>query len=254
MTTTSTTAPAGMHTITPHIVVRDAAAASEWYQRALGAVESARLPLPNGRLMYVEFRIGDSSVMAADEFPEFGIVSPLALGGTAVVLHVFSDDVDSMWQQAVEAGAEVRSPSQISSGAAARARSSTRSGTDGTSPSTCATFHRMSWPQLRPRCSHDSTVRHLLQRYRHRPSSRRGARRRHDGRDGERVTIDASGVGVQHINAFMCVTCGTQFAPSADPPDACPICLDERQYKAHGGQQWATLEALRHDHAARVEE
>jgi uncharacterized glyoxalase superfamily protein PhnB len=99
-----------MHTITPHIVVRDAAAASEWYQRALGAVELARLPLPNGRLMYVEIRIGDSSVMAADEFPEFGIVSPLALGGTAVVLHVFGDDVESAWEQAVEAGAEVLQP------------------------------------------------------------------------------------------------------------------------------------------------
>ena len=99
-----------MHTITPHIVVRDAAAASDWYRRALGAVELARLPLPNGRLMYVEFRIGDTSVMAADEFPEFGIVSPLALGGTAVVLHVLIDDVDSAWQQAVDAGAEILQP------------------------------------------------------------------------------------------------------------------------------------------------
>jgi uncharacterized glyoxalase superfamily protein PhnB len=60
--------------------------------------------------MYVEIRIGDSSVMAADEFPEYGIVSPLTLGGTAVVLHVFSDDVESAWEQAVDAGAEVLQP------------------------------------------------------------------------------------------------------------------------------------------------
>jgi PhnB protein len=102
--------PAGMHTITPHIVVRDAVAASEWYQRALGAAERDRLPLPNGKVMYAEVWFGDSPVMVADEFPEFGILSPLTLGGTAVVLHIFTEDVDSAWQRAVDAGAEVAVP------------------------------------------------------------------------------------------------------------------------------------------------
>jgi uncharacterized glyoxalase superfamily protein PhnB len=101
-----------MHTITPHIVVRDAGAASDWYQRALGALEQTRLPLPSGKLMYVELRFGDSPVMVADEFPEFGILSPLAIGGTAVVLHLSTDDVDRAWQRAVEAGAEVLQPLQ----------------------------------------------------------------------------------------------------------------------------------------------
>ena len=99
-------------TITPHIVVRDAAAASEWYQRALGAVERDRLPLPNGKTMYVELRFGEARVMAADEFPDFGILSPLDLGGTAVVLHLECEDVDSAWRTAVDAGAEVLSPLQ----------------------------------------------------------------------------------------------------------------------------------------------
>ena len=99
-------------TITPHIVVRDASAASEWYQRALGAEERDRLPLPNGKVMYVELRFGDSPVMAADEFPEFGVVSPLGIGGTAVVLHLLTEDVDALWQRAVDAGAEVLSPLQ----------------------------------------------------------------------------------------------------------------------------------------------
>jgi PhnB protein len=102
--------PAGMHTITPHIVVRDAIAASEWYQRALGAEERDRLPLPNGRLMYAELRFGDSPVMVADEFPDLGILSPLTLGGTAVVLHIFTESVDSAWQRAVDAGAVVLAP------------------------------------------------------------------------------------------------------------------------------------------------
>jgi uncharacterized glyoxalase superfamily protein PhnB len=99
-------------TITPHIVVNDANAASEWYQRALGAVESDRLALPDRKLMYVELRFGQSPVMVADEFPNFGILSPLNLGGTAVVLHLECDDVDTAWQTAVEAGAEVLSPLQ----------------------------------------------------------------------------------------------------------------------------------------------
>jgi PhnB protein len=104
--------PAGLHTITPHIVVRDAIAASDWYQRALGAEERDRLPLPNGKVMYVELWFGDSPVMVADEFPELEILSPLAIGGTPVVLHVFTDNVDSAWQRAVEAGAVVVRPLQ----------------------------------------------------------------------------------------------------------------------------------------------
>jgi PhnB protein len=100
------------NTITPHIVVRDASAASDWYATALGAKEVDRLPLPNGKVMYVELRFGDSTVNVADEFPDFGILSPLAIGGTAVVLHMEVDDVDAAWERAVDAGAEVAQPLQ----------------------------------------------------------------------------------------------------------------------------------------------
>jgi PhnB protein len=48
--------------------------------------------------------------MLADEFPELGVLSPLAIGGTATVLHLRVDDVDAVWQRAVDAGAEVRQP------------------------------------------------------------------------------------------------------------------------------------------------
>src|SRR5215216_3556680 len=99
-------------TITPHIVVENASAASEWYQGALGALERDRLPLPGGKVMYVELRFGDAPVMVADEFPDFGILSPRSLGGTAVVLHLACDDVEHAWQRAVDAGAEVLSPLQ----------------------------------------------------------------------------------------------------------------------------------------------
>lgn len=100
------------HTITPHIVVRDAATASEWYQRALGAEERGRIPVPGGKYVQIELRFGDSTVMIADEFPELGVISPLTLGGTYGALTIDTDDVDSLWQQALDAGAEVFQPLQ----------------------------------------------------------------------------------------------------------------------------------------------
>jgi PhnB protein len=102
--------PAGMHTITPHIVVGDAAAAAGWYKQILGAEERNRIEVPGGKLMQVELRFGDSAVMLADEFPEAGVLSPLSIGGTATVLHLYTDDVDAIWNRALDAGAEVRQP------------------------------------------------------------------------------------------------------------------------------------------------
>ena len=96
--------------ITPHIVVRDAARAGEWYARAFGAEEQGRIEVPGGKLMQLELRFPEATVMLADEFPELGVVSPQTLGGTATVLHLVVDDVDAVWQRAVDAGAEVRQP------------------------------------------------------------------------------------------------------------------------------------------------
>jgi PhnB protein len=96
--------------ITPHLVVRDAARAADWYTRALGAEELGRIEVPGGKLMQVELRLGDATVMLADEFPDLGVVSPLALGGTATVLHLSTGDAAALWQRAVAAGAEIRQP------------------------------------------------------------------------------------------------------------------------------------------------
>ena len=103
-----------MHTITPHVVVRDAARAVDWYTDVLGAEERLRIPVPDGRLMSVELRFGDSTVMLADEFPEMGIVSPQTLGGTYMALHLMVEDVEGVWQRALDAGAEVFRPLQDS--------------------------------------------------------------------------------------------------------------------------------------------
>ena len=112
MTESIAKAPEGMHTITPHIVVSDAAAATDWYKQVLGAEERSRIEVPLGKLMQVELWLGDSAVMLADEFPELGVLSPLSVGGTATVLHLYTNDVDALWKHAVDAGADVRQPLQ----------------------------------------------------------------------------------------------------------------------------------------------
>ena len=68
--------PEGIHTITPHIVVREAGRAAEWYKQALGAEERSRIPVPGGKFMQIELWFGDLAVMIADEFPEAGVPVP----------------------------------------------------------------------------------------------------------------------------------------------------------------------------------
>jgi PhnB protein len=96
--------------VTAHIVVPDAAAAAAWYEKAFGARERSRVPLPGGVVMSVEISFGDSVVHVGSEFPAFGIVSALRLGGTATVLQIDTDDADKLWQRAVGAGAQIRHP------------------------------------------------------------------------------------------------------------------------------------------------
>jgi uncharacterized glyoxalase superfamily protein PhnB len=94
------------HTVTPHIVVRDAGAASAWYQRALGAEERGRIPVPGGRFMQIELRFGESTAMIADEFPELGVLSPRSVGGTVGALAIHTDDVDALWGAGSGGGSE----------------------------------------------------------------------------------------------------------------------------------------------------
>ena len=94
--------------VAAHIVVPDAAQASAWYARAFGARELSRVPLPGDRVMTVELAFGDSVVHVGSEFPEMGILSPLAIGGTATVLQIDTDDADGLWRRALDAGAEPR--------------------------------------------------------------------------------------------------------------------------------------------------
>ena len=102
--------PEGMHTVTPHLVCAGAADAIEFYKNAFGAVETARLPGPEGKIAHAMIRIGDSDVMLVDEFPEMGSVSPESLKGSPVTLHLYVDDVDATVERAVKAGAKIAMP------------------------------------------------------------------------------------------------------------------------------------------------
>jgi PhnB protein len=105
-----TPVPAGMHSVTPHLVCNGASDAIEFYKQAFGAVEAMRLPGPDGKLMHVMIRIGDSPVMLVDEFPDCGSVGPKSLNGSPVTLHLYVDDVDATVERAVAAGAKITMP------------------------------------------------------------------------------------------------------------------------------------------------
>jgi uncharacterized glyoxalase superfamily protein PhnB len=96
----------------PYLRVRAAAEAIVFYTRAFGAAELFRLTEPSGRIGHAELKLGESTLMLSDEFPGAGLLGPLALGGTSVALHLHVDDVDSLFAQAVGAGASVIRPLQ----------------------------------------------------------------------------------------------------------------------------------------------
>ena len=102
--------PKGYHTITPFMTVRDAARAIEFYKQAFGAKERGVMKGPEGKIMHAELVIGDSIIMLADEFPEFGSLSPQSTGGSGTGLHIYIEDVDSAFDRAVKAGATVEMP------------------------------------------------------------------------------------------------------------------------------------------------
>ncbi|HET9693242.1 MAG TPA: VOC family protein [Steroidobacteraceae bacterium] len=102
--------PEGMHSVTPHLVCDGAAAAIEFYQRALGATGAGTLLGPDGRVMHAQVRIGDSTVMLVDENRQYGMLGPKSLNGSPVTIHLYVDDVDAVYQRAVSAGAKAVMP------------------------------------------------------------------------------------------------------------------------------------------------
>lgn len=97
--------------LSPYLVCRNAASALEFYQAAFGAEEIFRMTDPaDGRIGHAEIRIAGALVMIADEYPDFGAISPDTLGGTAVTLHLATEDADAATARAEAAGALVLRP------------------------------------------------------------------------------------------------------------------------------------------------
>ena len=102
--------PDGMHSLTPHLICAGAADAIEFYKRAFKAIEQARLPGPDGKLMHAAVKIGDSTLMLVDANPQWGSFGPKSLKGSPVTIHLYVPDVDATVAQAVAAGAKVTMP------------------------------------------------------------------------------------------------------------------------------------------------
>ncbi len=104
--------PEGFRTITPHMVVRNAGEAMEFYKKAFGAEEVCRMNGPDGKsVMHAELKIGDSMLMLCDEWPQEPYCkSPQSLNGTSVTISLYVEDVDALYQRALDAGATTVMP------------------------------------------------------------------------------------------------------------------------------------------------
>ena len=102
--------PKGYRTVTPYLTVNDAARALDFYKRAFGAQETARMDGPNGKIAHAEIKIGDSMIMLSDEMPMSGSRSPQSLGGTTAGVMLYVENADTVFNQAVSAGAQVEAP------------------------------------------------------------------------------------------------------------------------------------------------
>jgi uncharacterized glyoxalase superfamily protein PhnB len=103
--------PEGFRTVTPHLVIKDAGKAIDFYKKAFGAEEIVRMPGPDGQsVMHAEIKIGDSVIMICEECPEYGAKSPLALNGTPVTIHLYVENADTAFNKAVKAGAKAEMP------------------------------------------------------------------------------------------------------------------------------------------------
>lgn len=102
--------PAGYRSVTPYLICRGAAQAIRFYEQAFEARERMRLAMPDGKIAHAELQIGDAVVMLADEAEAWGALGPQAIGGTPVSILVYVEDVDQVYQRALELGAKVIKP------------------------------------------------------------------------------------------------------------------------------------------------
>ncbi len=111
MTPKTNAIPEGYHTVTPYVIVKNAADAIAFYNKAFGATELMRMTDNSGKVQHAEIKIGDSRIMIVDEFTEYTVMrSPQSLGGSAMHIFLYVEDADTIFTQAMDAGAKELEP------------------------------------------------------------------------------------------------------------------------------------------------
>ncbi|MFY9912442.1 MAG: VOC family protein [Candidatus Sulfotelmatobacter sp.] len=106
--------PKDYNSITPYLIVNDAARAIDYYKKVFGATEVFRMPGPNGKIGHAELKIGNSHIMLADENPQVGQghTSATSIGASPVSLYVYLPDVDRVVEKAKAEGGKILKPVQ----------------------------------------------------------------------------------------------------------------------------------------------
>ncbi len=102
--------PPGYHTVTPYLIVKQAAKAIDFYKIAFGAIEVARIEYPKGSIRYAELKMGDSKIMLTEASLKRNMYSPQDLQGSPVFISLYVGDVDAMVKRAIAAGAKLLQP------------------------------------------------------------------------------------------------------------------------------------------------
>ena len=102
--------PKDYHSITPVLIVKNGDEAIEFYKKGFGVEERCRMKSPDGRVAHAELKLGDSVFMLSDEYPEMECHSPKTIGGSPVSMYLYVDDVDSVFNKAISAGAKSLDP------------------------------------------------------------------------------------------------------------------------------------------------
>ena len=102
--------PRGYRTVTPYLIIKDAASAIDYYKQAFKAKVLMCLSEPSGKVGHAEIKIGDSRIMLADEYPEMGSRGPQSFGGSPVSILLYMDDCDEIFDRAIAKGAKIVKP------------------------------------------------------------------------------------------------------------------------------------------------
>jgi len=103
--------PAHYPRVSPYLAIEGAAAAIDFYRDVFGATQRGDvIRMPDGKIGHAELELGGSMIMLSDAFPDMGVKSPIDLGGSPVTMLVYVDDVDDVFDRALEAGAKEISP------------------------------------------------------------------------------------------------------------------------------------------------